>query len=385
MQNNQQKEKEKEQQNKKEEEPITLIMNYEQNTQNYKCYLNDSLDNYVLNFAKLYNINYSFIYILYSSNSFYGLAFKKHISEIITEQDKKEKRMTLLIYIDTEINKADFEQIRIVLAIESIKIITCKGERRESIIDIIKHKLHHKYKLELNNFIFKYKDIKIDSNQKFDDIASDEDKKNLQITIIANYKIPLIVVFVNKKNKQYYKCFLKDPIEKYVNGYLYYNKLDINDCDLYYENQKFENYQYKIFYQILSNDKIQKAISGENVINHIKNFKSSDNLNKTNTPIINDKEKRVDTIMPVLQTQEKKIKIEIKVILKCCIFRCCRKICQCCKICGRETCFCCEQCKQSCSECCHRLKSKLSIIIIILICLVILFCIYGLPLIRNKK
>ena len=296
MQNNEQKKKEK------EEEPITIIMNYEQNIQNYICYLNDSLEKYVLQFAKLYNINYSYIYALYNSNSLYGLNFKQHISEIITEPDKKEKRMSLLIYIFTEMNKTDLDEIRIILAIESIEIIKYKGERRESILDIIKYKQNPKFKLDINNFIFKYKDIEIDSNQKFDDIASKEDKKNLHITIIANYKIPLIVEFVNKKNRQYYKCFLKDKISDYVNGYLYYNKIDINDCDLYYENKKFENYQYKIFYEILSKDKIQKAISGENIINHIKNFESSDNLNKTNTPIVNDKEKRVDTIIPVLQT-----------------------------------------------------------------------------------
>ena len=377
MQNNEQKKKEK------EEEPITIIMNYEQNIQNYKCSLNDSLEKYVLQFAKLYNINYSYIYALYNSNSLYGLNFKQHISEIITEPDKKEKRMSLLIYIFTEMNKTDLDEIRIILAIESIEIIKYKGERRESILDIIKYKQNPKFKLDINNFIFKYKDIEIDSNQKFDDIASKEDKKNLHITIIANYKIPLIVEFVNKKNRQYYKCFLKDKISDYVNGYLYYNKIDINDCDLYYENKKFENYQYKIFYEILSKDKIQKAISGENIINHIKNFESSDNLNKTNTPIVNDKEKRVDTIIPVLQTQEKKIKIRIKVVLKCCIVRCCRSICQSCKKCKREISCCCN--KQCCSNCCKSCKAKVCTIISILIGLVILFCVYGLPNIINKK
>ena len=377
MQNNEQKKKEK------EEEPITIIMNYEQNIQNYKCSLNDSLEKYVLQFAKLYNINYSYIYALYNSNSLYGLNFKQHISEIITEPDKKEKRMSLLIYIFTEMNKTDLDEIRIILAIESIEIIKYKGERRESILDIIKYKQNPKFKLDINNFIFKYKDIEIDSNQKFDDIASKEDKKNLHITIIANYKIPLIVEFVNKKNRQYYKCFLKDKISDYVNGYLYYNKIDINDCDLYYENKKFENYQYKIFYEILSKDKIQKAISGENIINHIKNFESSDNLNKTNTPIVNDKEKRVDTIIPVLQTQEKKIKIRIKVVLKCCIVRCCRSICQSCKKCKREISCCCN--KQCCSNCCKSCKTKVGTIISILIGLVILFCVYGLPNIINKK
>ena len=82
MQNNEQKKKEK------EEEPITIIMNYEQNIQNYICYLNDSLEIYVLQFAKLYNINYSYIYALYNSNSLYGLNFKQHISEIIIEPDQ---------------------------------------------------------------------------------------------------------------------------------------------------------------------------------------------------------------------------------------------------------------------------------------------------------
>ena len=175
MQHNQQTKKAKEEQNKKEEESITLILNYEQTIYEYKCYLKDLLEKYFLIFEKSTNIDHSYIYILYRGVTFYGKKFKKPISEIINDQDKKDKIMTLLIYIDTELNKNDLDEIKIVLALESVKIYKLKGERRELIIDIIRDSPN--FKLDLKCCIFTYKEKEIDINQKFDDIANDEDKK----------------------------------------------------------------------------------------------------------------------------------------------------------------------------------------------------------------
>lgn len=380
MQNNEQNEQ------KKEEEQITLIMNYEQNPYIFKSNLMDLIEKYVIAVAKEIKVALSCIYILYSGNSLSGLDFKKKISEIINEEDRKEKIMPLLIYIDTEMKENDFDVIKIVLAIEPVTTIIFKGERREPIIDIIRYS--QKYKLDIKYCIFKYKNIEIDINKKFDDIANDKDKKDLKIEITVNYNIPLTVDFVNEKNKKAsYKGLLQDRIISYINAYFNDYYLDLNDYDLYYENKKLKNYQYKIFYEIISSHKMLKLISGEKVSNHIINFASSDNLNKTNTSIINDKEKNIDTIIPVLPTNENKMKIEIKVVLKCCVVRCCRCICKKCKGCKIKCNLCCDKCKQRCHDCCH-INDRIKVCIISCICcLIILFCLYGIPALvyKNKE
>ena len=394
MQNNNQNKNEKNEQ-KKEEEQITLIMNYSQNSYIYKSNLTDLLEIHVKAVAKEIKVALSYIYILYSGNSLSGLNFKKKISEIINESDKKDKIMTLLVYIDTEINKNGLDIIKIVLAIESVTTIIFKGERRDSIIDIISNS--PKYNLNIKYCSFKYKNIEIDINKKFDDIADDKDKKDLKIEIIVYYTIPLIVDFVNEKNKKIsFKGSLHDRIIYYINAYCNNNNLDIDDFYLYYENKKFENYQYKIFYEIIfSSNKMLKFISDEKESNHIINFASSDNLNKTNAPIINDKEKIIDTIIPVLPKNENKIQIEIKVVLKCCIVRCCRyiknkicKICKMCKGCKIKCSLCCGKCKQGCSNCCNNNERIIICICSFICCLIVLFCIYGIPLLvdyNNKN
>ena len=84
---------------------ITLIMSYNQDIVEYKCRLNESLETYFIKYAKYIKENYQSIYAIYNAEILFGEKLKKPISDIISPQNKKEKRMYLLI------DKSDFENI----------------------------------------------------------------------------------------------------------------------------------------------------------------------------------------------------------------------------------------------------------------------------------
>ena len=157
--------------NDQTDDKISLEIMYEQMTTKIECNLSDVLEIHLIEFAKLKNLNYSSIYFLYSGNSLIPSELKRPISEIITSQDKNEKRMLLLSY-KLEIDVKEDEVI-IVLSIESVKIKKSSGGRGEKIKDIIKNIIE----LDLKWCTFKYRNNEIDIEQKFDDIANEEDKR----------------------------------------------------------------------------------------------------------------------------------------------------------------------------------------------------------------
>ena len=176
-------------------------------------------------------------------------------------------------------------------------------------------------------------------NQKFDDIANEEDKKIYEC-LIVNYTIPLIVYFIGEKNEKYsIQCLLQDKVRDKIDSffkekgiYKYY----YDDYYLIYENKKIKNYYIKIFYELISKDKIQNLFYNKNINNTIY-ITSSENLEKTNTTIINGKEKINDidiSVFPNNEIDERKIEIEIKVMKKCCCVVCRRKISDCCYRCN---------------------------------------------------
>ena len=56
-------------------------------------------------------------------------------------------------------------------------------------------------------------------NQKFDDIANEEDKKIYEC-LIVNYTIPLIVYFIGEKNEKYsIQCLLQDKVRDKIDSY----------------------------------------------------------------------------------------------------------------------------------------------------------------------
>ena len=313
----------------KNENIITLEIIYEQISINIVCNLTDILENRLIEFTTLKNLNYSSLYFLYNGTSLLPSQRKKQISEIIVKRDIHDKRMTLLSYqIEPGIIQED--EIIIVLSIESVKIKKSTGGRGEKIKDIIKNIIE----LDLKWCTFKYRNNEIDIEQKFDDIANEEDKRQLKIDLTVNYTIPLIVNFSkwkksknskNSKNSKYsIQCFLGDRVKEKIHQYFREKKLESFDYDLFYENKIFENYYFKKFYEIIQEDKIQNIPDNSQINETIETFPSNENINELNKIAFNN-EKKI-SVPPINKASKGKIEIEIKVKLKSCNVRYRRKL-----------------------------------------------------------
>ena len=85
---------------------------------------------------------------------------------------------------------------------------------------------------------------------------------------------------INEKNKKYeIQCLLKDWVNVIIDSYFSKKHLDKYDYYLIYENKIMDNYYYKIFYEIISEDKIQNRFPNEEINNNIQYFTSKDNCN----------------------------------------------------------------------------------------------------------
>ena len=181
-------------------EKITLKMIYESFSKIYdKCEEDKLLLEYVIDFAKYINEDFSSLYALYGGDSLFGEDFRRPLSQIIKLPDKTEKIITLLFYKNTMFEIADQKEIQIVLSIESVKVVNLSGKKGDIIKDIVKK--DSSIIFDLKWCVFKYKGNEIDLNKKFDDIANDEDKKALKITLELTYTIPLIINIIKKKEK----------------------------------------------------------------------------------------------------------------------------------------------------------------------------------------
>lgn len=160
------------QNNVQNDEEITLKINYYQNQRIFKCKLTDILMNYIIEFARLSNLNYLSLYFLYNGSNLLPDQLKKPISEIITRIDKNYKIMTLLSYEleNDEINRDEI--IIILLSIESENLVKLTGKRGEKIKDIIKNSIKPSFTFDFNWLSFKYNGNEIDIEQNFDNICN---------------------------------------------------------------------------------------------------------------------------------------------------------------------------------------------------------------------
>lgn len=267
---------------------ITLKISYAQNTKAYKCDLKELLEKYLIEYTKKINMDYSTIYVIYNGSSLFGDQFKKPISEIISPQNKKDRLMTLLV-VKSLFTNIQEDEIIISLSIESVKVIELKGTKEEKIKDIINNSI----KIDFNWCKFKYRDNEIDLEQKFDNIANDEDKNGLKIVITANYTIPLIVYFVDEQNKKYkIQCLLGDIIYDKIRPYLYQRNFDSEDYYFVYENKEIKFFYITKFYEIISEDKIQNSFYNDEINNSMPSLPTSENLNESDKIKIYDKEKK---------------------------------------------------------------------------------------------
>lgn len=289
------------------EKTILKITDGNKNSKIYECNIKESLEQYTNKFAKDINVNYSSPMVLYRGESLFGDKLKKPLCEIIKPGDKI-TTMILFQYTESDINAQD--EINIILSIESVKILQLKGKREDIIKDIIRKSSI--IKLDLKWCIFKYKENEIDINKKFDDIANDEDKKKLEIIITINYTIPLIVNYVNENKKStIIQCLLSDRVDIFFE----INHQDKNDFDLLFEYKKVE--YYKIFYELISEDKIQNYFTNKNNTKDL--LTPNYMMEQSSTNINNVNETNIDMPISISSSNEsdnKKLEIEIRIIKK---------------------------------------------------------------------
>lgn len=308
--------------NNQKKEEITLKIMYEQNSLEFKCKITEILENYLIAFANYYKLKNESLFFLYSGSSLLPTQLKCPVLQIIKSEDRTEKRMLLLAYqLGYDIIQED--EINVILSIESVKIIKLTGKKGEKIKEIIKNSI----KLDLNWYTFKYRNNEIDIEQKFDNIADEEDKKQLKIEITVNYTIPLIVNFIKGKKIYTIQCLLGDRVNYIIVKYFNENRLNSEDYYLFYENKIFENYYDTKFYEIISEDKILNSFQNENINNNtIITLPSNENLNETNFKF--NSNKKIMAI-PINEINKRRIEIEIKIMLKSCWLRYKRKISRC--------------------------------------------------------
>ena len=289
---------------------IILVLTYNQDEKRYKSHLTDLLKNYINLYAQYIKVDYKSIYVIYSGNIFYGDQLKKPISEIINLQHRNEGIMPLLVE-KTIFDYIEEDEIIIILSIESVKRIELSGKKNEKIINIIRDSI----KLDFNWVIFKYKDNEINIEQKFDDIADEEDKRLLKIVINVKYTIPLIVNLINEQNYIFkFQCLLGDEIYDKIKKIPFCSGriLSVYDYYLLIENKKFHFNYNTIFYELISEDKLFNT--NEEINNTIQ--LSSDKLEKTNSNMIINHGNIMNHPKNI-----KKIEIIIKIIKKCCCIR----------------------------------------------------------------
>ena len=155
----------------------------------YNLSFSDILEDILKKFVNKINIEYSSIYVLYSGKQLQKNELKKNFEQIMSNIDKTEKKMTILVNNissnQTIVNIND--RIKIYLIIENEKSIILEGNKTETLEEILNKNIN-KIGKELNSLIFNYGLSVINLDQKFDDIANDSDKATSIIRISCKYK-----------------------------------------------------------------------------------------------------------------------------------------------------------------------------------------------------
>ena len=222
---------------KSQSEKLNLIITYEaQEYEPIECNSGDTIEKILKEFASKQNLGISSFKELYGGNYYVGENLKKLFSEIINSFDIKEKRMSILLYENDLIATRDLNDIIINLKIEPDKVISLQGKRDEKIKDIIKRGAI-KIDMNINYFVFKYQNIGIDLNKKFDEIANSRDKIALEMTLNAYKKNLLIVnIIYNNQNQFRQVCNAEDNIRMIFNIYCYRYKKNINELSFKYRH-----------------------------------------------------------------------------------------------------------------------------------------------------
>ena len=279
----------------------------------YECHevklessLNDKLDDVINKFSTKINMEKSNLYFLYDGRMIGQDEYKKTILEIMNESDKDSNTLVILAYIkDNQENYLKSEDITILLIKTTKEVITLKGKRNETFKEIFE-KSKEIISFDFNNYEFNYRNNKkINLNEKFDDIAVEDDQKLNGLTLYAICTNKIYIKFINEKLGN--RNFVSNDEEKLEDLFKKY-------CSS--TNQKREDLIFKSGEQILDKAKTLGDICNENKSIYID--KSTDNVvnNSQAFTIIenNNKQIEINVVIKTCCQKHKKLVIILSII-----------------------------------------------------------------------
>ena len=244
-----------------ETEQFDLIISYEsQKVEKLKCKMNDKIEDILNEFATKVNADFSQFLILYGGKTLDDKDLKNTFFQTMSDQEKKEKTMNILIYTKSPNLISGNNFITIILIINSRNIRELKGKKDETIKDIF-NRNNSKIGYNIKSLVFKYGITEIDLNKKFDEIANDTDKRFSGMTLSA-YTIapsyPLTVNFIYKYEdpKVPIYCNSGDKIKEVFNKYCLKTGKNINKFSFKYEMIDIDlNITFNEYFEIIENSK----------------------------------------------------------------------------------------------------------------------------------
>lgn len=218
---------------------INIKIFYESNIiEDFKCDINDKLEKIINEFCSKINIVHTSICFIYNGEALKGDDFKKSFFQVMNSVDKQSKKMSILAInknLENLNNLAQSNDINIILLIDSQKIKKLKGKKGETLKNIIKKEFSDS---DFNKLTFNYRNNELNLNNKFEDIANENDKKINRMIINVNHKEHIVINFVNNNSEEKSMvCFADDKLINICNRYCYENGgLNINNLSFQYEN-----------------------------------------------------------------------------------------------------------------------------------------------------
>ena len=251
---------------------ITIKIIYECHEINLESALNDKLEDVINKLSTKINNEKSKLYFLYNGGIIGEDKYDKTLIQLMNKTDQSSNTLVILAYKkddrENQENIPKSEDITILLIKVTKEVVTIRGKRRETFKEIFEREKEI-INYDLNKYDYSYRNKKIDFNNKFDDIAFEEDQKLNSLVISASYKSKILVKFINKKlgNRTYQSNdeeILEELFKKYCTS----------------TNQKNEDLIFKLGNKILDKRKTLVDIYSENKGIYL-DTSTEDNLNNS--------------------------------------------------------------------------------------------------------
>ena len=199
------------------------------------CDLKDTVGTVINEFSEKIGVESSLVIFLYSGRALDNNNYNKPISEIINRSDKDLMQMNILAYrIDSDILPSD--EITIILIFDSLKALILKGKKEETLKTIIRRE-NPEIIFSLDSLVFYYEKKAINLNQKFLDIADENDQRVNGLTINIVHKQKVIIKFINNAlGEKRIISFPEYKMARVIGDYCIENNMNIQFYLFQYKN-----------------------------------------------------------------------------------------------------------------------------------------------------